>query len=54
MDSDDNDNEHLHSIKHRIFVTGKGTVDCSRRTLLFGVSELGRLLINQSGTSLSG
>jgi len=34
-------------------LTGKGTVDCSRRPLLCGVSELGRLLIKQSGSSLS-
>jgi hypothetical protein len=50
--SDDSDNEHLHSIKHRfiyLFIfTGKGTIDWSRRTSLCGVSELGRLLINQS------
>jgi len=51
---DDSDNEHLCSIKHNFFfLTGKGTVDCSRRTLLCGVIELCRLLSNQSGSSLS-
>jgi len=54
MGSDDSDNEHLCSIKHMFFFwTRKGTVDCSRRTLLCGVSELHRLLIKQSDSSLS-
>lgn len=40
MGSDDSDYENLCSIKHR-------------SSLLCGGSELGRLLINQSGSSLS-